>query len=205
MAKARFKISMRCSPIWNRMATEFASYSLEELRKETLEMTRAIATEMITRQIPIHVAPSALTHRLDAGSVTWRHWTTRMYTPVSGAAPFARTVTIGFRPNPPVVSPEVGRDVRIYGPLLERGSARHYRPWGRLSRARIEYWGAQRGFSPKAIRGILVRIFQRGTLKHPFFEPAARATEREAVRWLERGGMNWRNKVERRFLTGVGG
>lgn len=192
-----FGIRIELSPVWDRMAREFSGVCREVLEAETLAMARGIADEMI-HQISVHALPRSFTGRLAGGRITWRKYITRIY-----AAPrIGRTVTIGLRKQPPMVPAVIGQPVRYYASAIELGTAPHSRPWGRLSRERLEAWAAVKLGSRRAGRYVMSAIYRRGTPAYPYFLPAARATTAEASRWLEEGGRSWRDRVETRMTEG---
>lgn len=202
--QAGFRIVLKLSPTWDKMAREFSDASLIILRDEMLAVSEEIAEGML-RQVAIHARPHSFTGRLAdvrrrVGS--WRFW--------HGPAFYRRgkPVKLGpelyggvkLREQLRMVPAVMGRPVRYYASAIELGTERHTRPWGRLSRERLEAWAEVKLGSRRLARRIMSAIYRRGTPAYPYFAPAVKVTAKEAARQLEQGGKNWRARVEARFL-----
>jgi len=199
----RFGIVFEMSPIWDRMAREFANVSTSILRDEMEEVGRELGKEML-RQIRKFALPHSYTGRLADARVpahggTWRYWITPRGPGGQGGGTYGPEwyVTVGMH-EPATVSPTIGRPVEFYARAIELGAKPRY-PLGKLARQRIVSWAAARGLTATQAHRIAWSIYNRGTRAHPYFEPAAEATASAAVGWLEEGGQDWRSKVEAYF------
>lgn len=193
-----FRLTFRMSPIWDRMAAEFADVATESLRDEMENIAREMGKEML-RQIRVHALPRSYTERLADTQRTWRYWITPRGPGGRGARVYGPQwyVTVGLH-RPAAVSETVGRPVQDYAHAIELGAKPRY-PLGKMARERIKSWAARRGMTATQAHAIARSIYLRGTDAYPYFAPAARATASAAMGWLNEGGRNWQDRVETYF------
>ena len=200
---APFRIVFDMSPIWDKMAAEFADYATRALSREMQGIATEMGKEML-RNIKRFALPHSLTGRLADARVpahggTWRYWVTPRGPGGRGAGSYGPQwyLTVGLH-TPREVSPGQGRPVSMYAHAIELGGKPNY-PLGKLARERIKFWAAARGLTATQAHHIARAIYLRGTRAYPFFGPASEVTMRGATRWLEEGGKDWKDKVEGHF------
>ena len=193
-----FRLVLKMSPIWDKMAAEFADVTTEVLRDEMLNIARETGKEML-RQIRIRALPHSYTGRLADTQKTWRYWITPRGPGGRGKGTYGPQwyVTVGLH-QPATVSETTGRPVQEYAHAIELGGKPQY-PLGKLARERIKSWAARKGLTKTQAHAIARSIYQKGTGAYPYFAPAARATASAAVGCLNEGGRNWKDKVEAYF------
>lgn len=198
---APFRIVFQMSPIWDKMAREFADVATKVLEEEMKGIAREMGKEML-RNIRRFALPLSFTGRLADARIparpgsTWRYW----IGPAKGVG--RRTgagwyVTVGLH-DPREVSPARGRPVEFYAHAVEFGGKPRYR-LGKLARQRIVSWAAARGLTKAEAQRIAAAMHIHGSRARPYFAPAERATAQAAMGWLEEGGTDWRDKVEAHF------
>jgi hypothetical protein len=201
---APFSFIFRLSPIWDKMAREFADYATDALSTEMQEIASEMGKEML-RNIRRFALPHSLTGRLAYTTVpagpgsTWRYYVTPRGPGGRGPGTYGPQWYLSVHLHDPQdVSPDIGRPVSMYVHAIERGGKPSY-PLGKLARERIKYWASTKGYTATQAHRIARAIYLRGTDAYPFFTPAARATVRRATEWLEEGGKSWRDKVDAHF------
>lgn len=195
-----FRFVLYMSPVWDRMAREFAGVATDILEEEMKGIAGEMGKEML-RNIRRFALPHSFTGRLADARVpahggTWRYWIGRP-PGTGGPTGVGWYVTVGLH-KPREVSSEMGRPVSMYVHAIELGGKPSY-PLGKMARLRIKAWAASKGLTATQAHRIARAIYLRGTRAHPYFEPAAKATAQAAMGWLEDGSRNWRNRVEAHF------
>lgn len=190
----RLRVVFEMSPVWDKMAAEFADVATDILEEEMKGIAREMGKGML--QNIRRFAPLGPTKRLADTQRTWRYWIGRP-PGTGGTTGVGWYVTVGLH-QPADVSPEIGRPVSFYAYPVQVRSKPSY-PLGKLARQRIKSWAASKGISATSAHHIARAIYLRGTMPHPYFEPAALATRGAAEGWLEDGGRDWRDRVETHF------
>jgi len=197
--KPGIHVTFELSPMWYTMAREFASVTEDVLHEAMLEWARGVGQEQLN-QIRIHALPFSYTGRLADVRRPGGSW--RLYiTPQSSRGRWYVTVMLSDKPRE--VAQYLGRPVRAYAGPMERGTGAHSRPWGKMARLRMEAWAEVKLGDRRRARYVMASISRHGTKAHPYFEPAARATERAASDVAEDYGVMWRDGVESKFGGGT--
>jgi len=188
------RVVFHLSPSWNILARIFSRVSKEHLQREMLEMASAIGREMLN-QIHIHASPLDYTGRLSdtRTGMTWRLFVGR---------PREITYATVKLHQPQEVPIDIGRSTLIYAACIEKGSRPPVRGFYKAARLRFEHWAQVQGIDRRSVRYIMAAIYKHGTRPHPYFEPAARATERAAEGWASTYGFRWRDGVEAELKAG---
>ena len=183
------RVVFHLSPSWNSLARYFSQICEEHLKREMLDMASAIGREMLS-QIHIYAAPSDYTGRLSdtRTGLTWRLFV--------GRPREIAYATVRLH-QPQEVPVDIGRSTLIYAAAMEKGArAPTTAFWSKTTVSRFQHWAQAKGIDSKSVRYIMAAIYKHGTRPHPYFEPAARATERAAEGWVETYGFHWRDGVE---------
>lgn len=190
-----FRIVINLSPVWEKMAREFSGTS-ERLLQESFNRFARSLGERMQRGIQASLTPHRYTERLS------RSWVaTYRPGPPSSHFPTSQIMTIlEYRPAGEVPA-NIGRPVLHYAGAIEYGSQPHHRPWGRLSRQRLEAWAEARLGDRRRARFVMASIYRYGTPAYPYFKPSLDEMIAVAEDYAETELEYWAEEIAAEMIT----
>lgn len=178
-----FRIAIDLGPTWDRMARALGDVAEKILYETNKRIANEVGSDIVER-IEENLSDHEYTGRL---ANSFQKYISPQLPPSPGSALDAGPkwyVTVGLKPRGLTeVGPIQGRPVPMYASAMELGTEPHARPWGNVSRARVELWGVRHGFyragvasGSKTLRRLLGSIYSRGTRPHPYLRPATEDT-----------------------------